>query len=192
MPAGVPNLLVMLSGGGRTFLNLAAAIDRGELRARVAAVVASRECPGAEAARRMGLPVRVLSGEIAAADLAGVVQEFGAAWVVLAGYLKRVHLPESLGGRVVNIHPSLLPKFGGPGMYGRRVHEAVLAAGERESGCTVHLCDAEYDRGSIILQARVPVLEGDTPETLAERVFAAECRAYPRALGLLLEGRAGV
>lgn len=191
MPAGPPNLLVMLSGGGRTFLNLADAIDRGELPARIAAVVASRECPGAEAARRRGLPVRVIAGEVPAAELARLAEEFGAAWVVLAGYLKRVHLPPSLAGRVVNIHPALLPKFGGPGMYGRHVHEAVLRAGEAESGCTVHLCDAEYDRGPIILRTSVPVLPGDTAATLAERVFEAECRTYPRALRMLLEGRAG-
>lgn len=191
MTAGASNLLVMLSGGGRTFLNLAEAIDRGEVPARIAAVVASCECPGALAARVRGLPVRVVPGEIPAEELARLVGEFGAGWVVLAGYLKRVHLPASLAGRVVNIHPALLPKFGGPGMYGRHVHEAVLRAGESESGCTVHLCDAEYDRGPIILQTRVPVAPGDTPATLAERVFEAECRTYPRALRMLLGAGGG-
>ncbi len=88
---------------------------------------------------------------------------------------------------MVNIHPALLPDFGGPGMYGHRVHEAVLASGKKESGCTVHLCDSAYDRGPIVLQRRVPVLPGDTPDTLAARVFGAECEAYPEALRCLFE-----
>ncbi len=183
------NLLVMLSGGGRTFQHLADEIDQGRLPARIVGVVASRECPGAALARGRGIPVKVVPGEIPADALAELARGFGAGWVVLAGYLKRVHLAPSLAGRVVNIHPALLPKFGGSGMYGRHVHEAVLRAGEAQSGCTVHLCDAEYDRGPIILQERVPVLPGDTPESLAARVFEAECRTYPRALRMLVEGR---
>jgi phosphoribosylglycinamide formyltransferase-1 len=92
----------------------------------------------------------------------------------------------------VNIHPALLPRFGGAGMYGARVHEAVLAAGERESGATVHLVDEEYDSGAIVLQRKVPVLSGDTAETLAARVLAAEHELYPEALGLFAAGRVTV
>ncbi|MGH7133160.1 MAG: formyltransferase family protein, partial [Phycisphaerales bacterium] len=106
--------------------------------------------------------------------------------VVLAGYLTRLEIPPAYRGRIVNIHPALLPAHGGHGMYGRRVHEAVLAAGDTESGCTVHLVDDEYDRGPIIAQTRVPVLKGDIPETLAARVFEAECATYPAALAKLL------
>jgi phosphoribosylglycinamide formyltransferase-1 len=86
---------------------------------------------------------------------------------------------------VLNIHPGLLPQYGGKGMYGHHVHEAVIAAGARESGCTVHIADHEYDRGPIVLQKRVPVLPGDTPDTLADRVFAAECQAYPQAVQIM-------
>lgn len=179
-------LLVMLSGGGRTMLNIAESIDAGRLPAEISGVIVSRECPGAEAARARGVPVEVIPGEIPAEDLERQARRFRADWIVLAGYLRRVHIPPAYSGRVINIHPALLPKFGGPGMYGRFVHEAVLNAGETESGCTVHLCDAEYDRGRIVLQARCPVLAGDTPETLAARVFEAECRTFPDALRIVL------
>jgi phosphoribosylglycinamide formyltransferase-1 len=179
-------LLIMLSGGGRTMLNIVDSIRAGTLRAEVAAVVVSRECPGAQAARNLGLPVEVAPGEIPAESLDQIARRHRADWIVLAGYLRRVHIPPDFAGRVINIHPALLPKFGGPGMYGRFVHEAVLNAGETESGCTVHLCDGEYDRGRIVLQARCPVLPGDTPETLAARVFEAECRTFPQALRIVL------
>ena len=181
-----PRLLIMLSGGGRTMLNLAASIKSGELPAEIAAAIVSRECPGADAARNLGIPVEVVAGEIPDHELEALANRHQATWIVLAGYLRRVHIPRALAGRVVNIHPALLPKFGGPGMYGKHVHEAVLRAGETESGCTVHLCDGEYDRGRIILQERCPVLPGDTPESLAARVFEAECRTFPRALRMVL------
>lgn len=181
-----PRLLIMLSGGGRTMLNLVASIKSGELPAEIAAAVVSRECPGADAARNLGIPVEIIAGEIPEHELEALANKHHVAWIVLAGYLRRVHIPPALAGRVVNIHPALLPKFGGPGMYGKHVHEAVLRAGETESGCTVHLCDGEYDRGRNILQERCPVLPGDTPESLAARVFEAECRTFPRALRMVL------
>jgi phosphoribosylglycinamide formyltransferase-1 len=129
-----------------------------------------------------------MPGAIPAAALAAVLDEHRIDWVVLAGYLKLVDIPASYRGRVVNIHPALLPDFGGAGMHGHRVHEAVLAAGRAESGCTVHLCDEVYDRGRVILQKRCPVLPDDTPETLAARVFELEKAAYPEALAGLIEG----
>jgi phosphoribosylglycinamide formyltransferase-1 len=109
--------------------------------------------------------------------------------VVLAGYMKKVppQVVAAFRNRILNIHPALLPRFGGPGMYGLRVHAAVLAAGETESGATVHLVDEEYDRGAILLQRRVPVLQGDTPELLAARVLEAEHALYPDALRLVVE-----
>jgi phosphoribosylglycinamide formyltransferase-1 len=110
--------------------------------------------------------------------------------VVLAGYLHLLPIPESWRGRVLNIHPALLPKFGGKGFYGERVHRAVLAAGERESGCTVHYVTDEYDSGPPLLQLRVPVLPDDTPETLAARVFEAEKRALPAAIRMHFATRA--
>lgn len=183
----VPRVCVCISGGGRTLLNLHDQIKAGRLGAEIALVIASAECVGAERARERGLPVVVERGTIAEGRLAGLLGEHRIDWVVLAGYLKLLPIPRGYGGRVVNIHPALLPDFGGPGMYGHRVHEAVLASGKNESGCTVHLCDSAYDRGPIVLQRRVPVQPGDTPDTLAARVFGAECEAYPEALRRLFE-----
>lgn len=180
------NLLVMLSGSGRTLVNLAEAIDRGELDARISLVVASRPCPGLDRAAERGLPTRVLTGEIAPDRLNALAREAHADWVVLAGYLKLVRIPPRLRGRVVNIHPALLPDFGGPGMYGQRVHRAVLDAGRTESGCTVHLCDDRFDTGPIVWQERCPVLPCDDPASLAARVFERECIAYPKALQRLI------
>jgi phosphoribosylglycinamide formyltransferase-1 len=189
MPAHVTpsRLAVMLSGSGRTLLNLLDHVDRGALRAVIPLVIASREGLGARRARQRGVPVVLIEpGEIPADRLASILTEHRIDWLVLAGYLKLVHIPPAYRGRVVNIHPALLPEFGGPGMYGRHVHEAVLAAGRKVSGCTVHLCDDEYDRGPIILQKSCPVRPDDTPDTLAARVFELECRAYPEALQQLV------
>jgi len=110
----------------------------------------------------------------------------------MGGFLKRITIPQDFANRVTNIHPALLPSFGGEGMYGHFVHEAVLHSGAKVSGCTVHLADNEYDRGPILVQKCVPVLEDDTPETLAARVFEAECEAYPEALRLIAAGRVRV
>ena len=104
---------------------------------------------------------------------------------MLAGFLHYLPIPAAWRGRVVNIHPALLPKFGGKGMYGDRVHQAVIEAREKESGCTVHWVDDVYDHGAVILQKRVPVRPDDTAEDLAHRVFDAECEAYPEAIALL-------
>lgn len=176
------NLAVMLSGSGRTLLNLQKAIDDGRLPARIVLVIASKECLGAERARGLGLPTIVEPGVIAAERLGGLLGESGAQWVALAGYLKLVKIPHGYERRMLNIHPALLPKHGGPGMHGHHVHAAVIAAGDTESGCTVHLCDDHFDTGQILLQKRCPVMEGDTAETLAARVFELECEAYPEAL----------
>ncbi|MFN9973859.1 MAG: phosphoribosylglycinamide formyltransferase [Phycisphaerae bacterium] len=186
-----PRLAVMLSGGGRTLLNLLKHIDAGTVQATVALVVTSSECVGAQRARDAGLHVVVEPGRIPRERLGELLRAHRVEWVVLAGYLKLVDIPLGFDGRVVNIHPALLPKHGGPGMYGHRVHEAVIKAGDRESGCTVHLCDSRYDTGPIVLQKRVPVLAGDTPDDVAKRVFEAECEAYPEALRKLFAGFQG-
>ena len=104
--------------------------------------------------------------------------------VLLCGYIRLLPIIPDFEGRVLNIHPSLLPDFGGKGMYGEHVHRAVIEAGRTESGCTVHLCDNEYDNGRVLIQARVPVLSNDNVTSLAARVFAAECEAYPAAIHL--------
>lgn len=188
-PPSPPRLGVLLSGGGRTLLNLADEIDAGRLDARIGLVIASRECLGAQRARERGLAVEVIPGVIPADSLEHLLRRERIAWVVLAGYLKLVDVPAAYQGRVVNIHPALLPRHGGLGMYGHHVHEAVLASGDSESGCTVHLVDDEYDRGETVLQLRCPVLPGDTPDTLAARVFEQECAAYPAALRRLFAER---
>ena len=184
---GPVRLGVMLSGTGRSLENLLDHIERNSVRGRVALVVASRSCRGADIARGAGIPTRVLPGSIPAAELEAIMLQHGVDLIVLAGYLKLVRVPGAYEGRVVNIHPSLLPKYGGAGMHGIHVHRAVLAAGERQTGCTVHLCDATYDTGEIVLQRTCPVLPGDTPESLSARVFDEEKIAYPEAIGMLIE-----
>lgn len=190
-PSPLARLAVLISGGGRSLLNLQDAIVAGRLHATIPLVIASRHCPGVERARARALRVVVQPGRIPQDRLTALLDQADADLVVLAGYLQLVLIPPGFEGRIVNIHPALLPAFGGPGMYGHRVHEAVLASGATESGCTVHLVDDQYDRGPILLQRRCPVLPGDTPDTLAARVFDLECQAYPTALQMLIEKRTG-
>ena len=173
---------VLVSGGGT---NLQALLDalRDSAVARVARVVASAAGAGAlERARRAGVPTVVLTDPEDPAEL--VTAAGDARLVVLAGYVKRIPpaAVARLRWRVINIHPALLPAFGGPGMYGRRVHEAVLASGATLSGATVHYVDEEYDRGPIIAQWPVPVRPHDTPETLAARVLEVEHRLLPHVV----------
>ena len=173
---------VLLSGGGRTLQNLLDRIAARQLDARVAVVISDRaDAQGLERARRAGVPAFC---ERAPERQHALLREHGVQLVCLCGYLRLFAIPPELNGKVLNIHPALLPRHGGKGMYGDRVHAAVLAAGERESGCTVHVCDEVYDRGRILVQMRVPVLPADDPHTLAQRVFLAECEAYPAAIRL--------
>ena len=186
---------VLLSGGGRTLLNMLDCIEAGRLPAEVAVVIASRQCKGAERAAAAGLAVHIVpykempDAAAYSAKLAGLLDEAGVDLVCLAGFLSFWEIPDRYLGRVMNIHPALLPRFGGTGMYGHHVHEAVLAAGCKASGCTVHFVNNEYDAGPIVLQKCLPVLEGDTPDTLAARVFEQECIAYPEAIKLFAERR---
>lgn len=185
---GKARLAVMLSGGGRSLVNLLDAIDRGDLHASIELVLASGPCQGAERARERGLVVEVVPGVIERDDLERRLESGRIDLVVLAGYLKMIRVPDRYRGRIINIHPALLPRFGGKGMHGLNVHAAVLASGDTESGCTVHWCDETYDTGAIILQRRCPVYPSDTPETLAARVFEQECLAYPEAIRRSLHG----
>ncbi|MFW6153997.1 MAG: phosphoribosylglycinamide formyltransferase [Planctomycetota bacterium] len=191
-------LVALISGGGTTVKNLRTHIVAGDLNARIAGVIASRPCRGAEWAVQVGLPCSIIRRRDYAdvdAFSAAVTEAVDAAepdLVVLAGYLQLWRFPRAYDDRVMNIHPALLPSFGGRGMWGHHVHEAVLAAGCKVSGCTVHFCDHQYDTGPIIVQRCVPVLEGDTPEALAARVFEQECLAYPEAVRLFAEGRLAV
>ena len=173
---------VLASGGGTNLQALLEAL-RDSSVARVTRVVASGAAAGAlERARRAGVPTAVLADP---ADPAEIVTATGdARLVVLAGYLKRIPAAAvaRLRWRVINIHPALLPAFGGPGMYGRRVHQAVLASGVALSGATVHYVDEEYDRGPIIAQWPVPVRPDDTPDALAARVLEVEHRLLPQVV----------
>lgn len=192
-------LAVLLSGGGTTLQNLADVIGRGELDASIAVVISSKsDAYGLQRAAQLQLSSFVVSKndflnpEQRSARVFELVREAGAQLVCLAGYLSLLHVPDDFAHRVINIHPALLPSFGGKGMYGRRVHEAVLGAGCKISGCTVHFCDQTYDTGPIIVQRTCPVYDDDTPDTLAKRVFEQECIAYPAAIRLIAAGRVAI
>jgi formyltetrahydrofolate-dependent phosphoribosylglycinamide formyltransferase len=174
-------IAVAISGRGSNLEALLRALPDGG-PASIDLVLSNRAAAGGlDLARRHGVPTVVLADPADADAWLGPLAQARVDLLVLAGYLKLVPagVVQRYRGRILNIHPALLPAFGGPGMYGRRVHEAVLAAGARESGATVHLVDEVYDRGQILAQARVPVLPSDTPETLAERVLAVEHRLLP-------------
>ncbi len=190
---------VLLSGGGRTMVNLAECIRRGELDAELVTVISSRSAvAGVDRARELGLEPSILrtkdvpDEEEFSARLADLLDQAKVDLVVQCGWLCYWKLPPRYANRVMNIHPALLPSFGGKGMWGHHVHEAVLAAGCKVSGCTVHFVTNEYDAGPIIVQRTCPVLEGDTPDTLAARVFEQECLAYPEAIQLFAENRLNV
>jgi formyltetrahydrofolate-dependent phosphoribosylglycinamide formyltransferase len=190
-------LAVLLSGSGTTLQNLQDRIADGRLAARVVCVVSSNpDAYGLTRARDAGVP------SVAVVERKGCAnrEEFGrrnfdhcraakADLVCLGGFLQLVPIPDDFMGRVMNIHPALIPAFCGKGYHGRHVHEAVLTSGVKITGCTVHFADNQYDHGPIILQRAVPVLDDDTPDDLAARVFAQECEAYPEAIRLFAEGR---
>ena len=186
---------VLLSGGGRTLENILRCIREESLPAEVVVVIASRDCKGVQIGREAGIPTHVVPRkelpdvEEYSRRLAAHLEAERAELVIQAGFLSLWHIPPQYDGRVMNIHPALLPSFGGHGMFGHHVHEAVLKAGCKVSGCTVHFVTNEYDRGPIILQRCVPVIKGDTPDSLAARVFEQECIAYPEAIRLFAEGR---
>jgi phosphoribosylglycinamide formyltransferase-1 len=174
-------------------LNLLDRIAAGNLPAEIPLVLADRECAAVPRlrARNVGIEVIPWPGSADAwAELAWPRIEAARADLVLGcGFLRLLRIPPRWLGKVMNIHPGLLPRYGGKGFYGDRVHKAVIESGDRESGCTVHFSDNEYDTGPRILERRVPVLPGDTVESLAARVFLAECEAYPEAIRLFAEGR---
>jgi phosphoribosylglycinamide formyltransferase 1 len=189
-------IAVLISGGGTTLRNLIEKIGAGRLRVEIALVIASTpDAGGLRFAHEAGIPAAVIerrsfpSQEAYSRTIFDHCRQAQANLVVMGGFLKRLTIPDDFANRVVNIHPALIPAFCGEGFYGHHVHEAVLAFGAKLSGCTVHFADNQYDHGPVILQKAVPVLGGDTPETLAARVFEAECEAYPEALQWIAEGR---
>jgi formyltetrahydrofolate-dependent phosphoribosylglycinamide formyltransferase len=195
-PGSPLRLAVLLSGSGTSLQNLIDEIDAGRLAARIALVLASKpDAFGLERARRRGIPAvavpRKLHRDVSAfndalhAELARAEVDL----VVLLGFLSPFETRGRFDGRAINVHPALIPAFCGRGFYGQRVHEAVLEAGAKLTGATVHFVDAEYDHGPIILQEALPVRDDDTVETLAARVQALERRLVPEAIRLFGEGR---
>jgi phosphoribosylglycinamide formyltransferase-1 len=187
-------LAVLLSGSGRTLENLLDRIAAGRLAASVERVVSSRgDVRGVRLAEQAGIPVTVLppAGRPLADWSAAIFAACRVAapdLIVMAGFLHLVEIPTDFVGRVINIHPALLPAFGGKGYHGMHVHRAVIERGCTVSGCSVHLVDNEYDHGRILLQQTVPVLRDDSPESLAARVFTAECAALPEAINQIAAG----
>jgi formyltetrahydrofolate-dependent phosphoribosylglycinamide formyltransferase len=189
-------LAVLLSAGGTTLQNLLDRIADGRLRAQIAVVISSNaDAYGLLRADNAGIPTAVVerndcpSREEFSRRIFERLRESHVELVCLAGFLQLLQIPDDFEGRVMNIHPALIPSFCGKGFYGHHVHEAALAYGVKVTGCTVHFADNTYDHGPIILQRTVPVLDGDTSDTLAARVFDQECEAYPEALRLFADGR---
>ena len=198
-PQSSLRIAVLISGGGTTLRNLIEKIEAGTLDVKIVQVISSDpQAGGIQYAEKAGIPLAVVerkgyeSRDQFSAAIFDPCRRTGAEFVVLGGFLKRISVPDDFTLRVVNIHPALIPAFCGKGFYGHYVHEAVLEYGVKLTGCTVHFADNEYDHGPVILQRAVPVMDDDTPETLAARVFQAECEAYPEALRLIAAGRVSV
>ena len=190
------HIAVLLSGGGTTLQNLIDRIEAGRLDARVSVVIGSRaDAYGLERARKRNIPAVVVSSrkhrdfDALSDAIAAELEKHPVDLVVMAGFMCLFRLPDKFIGRAMNIHPALVPAFCGKGYYGRHVHEAAIEYGVKVSGCTVHFTDNEYDHGPVIVQRTVPVLDDDSPDALAARVFEQECEAYPEAIQLFAEGR---
>jgi phosphoribosylglycinamide formyltransferase 1 len=173
-------IAVAISGRGSNLEALLRALGPGS-PAEIVLVLSDREAAGLAYAQARGIAAQVLANFEDGDEWLNLLQKSRSDLVVLAGYLRLVPAPviAAYRGRIINTHPSLLPAFGGKGMYGERVHQAVLASGAKETGVTIHLVDEVYDRGEVLAQRRVPVLDGDTPERLAARVLEAEHQLLP-------------
>ena len=187
---------VLISGGGTTLENFIRKKPAGKLDVEISLVIADRSgSSGIQKAKQAGLRVEVVSrGSYADAEefsrsVFDLLRDAEVDLVTLAGFLTLIEIPEDFRYRVMNIHPALIPSFCGRGYFGHKVHEAVLERGVKISGCTVHFADNEFDSGPIILQKNVPVLDDDTPDSLAKRVFEAECESYPEAIRLFASGQ---
>lgn len=183
-------IAVAISGRGSNLEALLRALEPGA-PAEIVLVLSDRSAAGLSLGRERQIPTAVLEDPADGAAWLILLRAHQVQLVVLAGYLRLIpaSVVGAFQGKIINVHPALLPAFGGKGMYGRRVHEAVLASGARESGASVHLVDEQYDRGAVLAQARVPVFAGDTAERLAQRVLEVEHRLLPEVV--LLAARAG-
>jgi len=193
------NIAVLASGKGSNLKAIIDPVRAGTIRqARVSLVISNNSDAGAlQIARANGIPSLHLSRQQFESDeafnkaLLSALTRHGINFIALAGYLKKIHpsIIQAYRNRIINVHPALLPSFGGPGMYGKFVHEAVIKSRAATSGATVHIVDDQYDHGAIILQKSLPVAPDDTPETLAAKVSAIEHQIYPEAIRLFAEGR---
>lgn len=190
------NLGVLISGGGNTLQNFIDHIEIGKLPATIQIVISSKpDVSGLDRARKHNLRTAVIPSanytdiDAFSRAITAELDKYPIDLVTLAGFVHFYNIPEKYHGKVMNIHPGLIPAFCGHHYYGKKVHEAVINYGAKVSGCTVHFADNMYDNGPIIIQRTVPVLENDTPDTLAARVFQEECEAYPEAIRLFAEGR---
>jgi phosphoribosylglycinamide formyltransferase-1 len=195
-PRSPLRLVVLISGGGTTLRNLIEKIAARQLDARTELVISSNpNARGLQFAREAKIPAATIervgfeSIEAFSSAIFAACRAVSPDLIVMGGFLKLIVIPPDFENRILNIHPALVPAFCGKGFYGPRVHEAVLEYGAKVSGCTVHFVDNHYDHGPILLQRAVPVLDDDTAESLAERVFQAERKAYPEALQLIGQGR---
>lgn len=183
-------ILVGTKGRGSNMLSLLEACESGHIPADFALVIApSESSPAVSAARERRARVAIIDGEDFHERLLQLLRDEKVDLLCLAGYMKLLpsEIVRAMHKRILNIHPALLPKYGGKGMYGMKVHEAVIAAGEKESGCTVHYVDEEYDEGDILLQMKTAVLSNDTAESLAARVLELEHKCYVEAVRLWME-----
>ena len=190
------NLAVLLSGSGKTLQNLIDKIGDNTLNAKIQIVISSSpDAYGLKRAQKNNIPATVVkysdynSAEVFSNAIIKEIEKYPIDLIILAGFMHLFKVPDKYSGKVMNIHPGLIPSFCGKGYYGHHVHEAVIESGVKVSGCTVHFVDNEYDNGPIIIQRTVPVHEDDTADTLAQRVFKEECLAYPDAINLFAEGR---
>lgn len=186
-------IAVLISGSGRTLDNFHQRIKAGTLNCEIVAVASSSTTAvGVLKSKQYGYPT-FASDERNHGELSRAINDFihpqEPDLIVLAGFMKLYTVPSGFIDRVVNIHPALVPSFCGKGFYGMRVHKAVIESGVKVTGCTVHYVSPEYDEGAIIMQRCVPVLSADTPQDVADRVFAKECEVYPDVLNLIAAGR---
>ncbi len=190
------NLAILISGSGTTLQNLIDKINDKTLNANIQIVISSAPATyGIKRAEQNNIPVAIVqrkgynNSEIFSNTIINEIEKYSVDLIILAGFLHLFKIPDKYTGKVMNIHPGLIPSFCGKGYYGHHVHEAVVESGVKVSGCTVHFVDNEYDCGPIIIQRVIQVHEDDSPETLAQRVFKEECIAYPEAINLFAEGR---
>ncbi len=190
------NLAILISGSGTTLQNLIDRINDKTLNANIQIVISSApDTHGTKRAEQNSIPVAIVerkgfdNSDNFSNTIINEIEKYSVDLIILAGFLHLFKIPDKYTGKVMNIHPGLIPSFCGKGYYGHHVHEAVIESGVKVSGCTVHFVDNEYDCGPIIIQRVVQVHEDDSPETLAQRVFKEECIAYPEAINLFAEGR---